>query len=517
GGALLAWFLIRLIAERFRIYIAAKGFQIASMVSEDYNIKSLGEFLNKPLSFHYGKKSPEIFNKLSMFRWNLLGAIEGTIFDFIPAILAVIAILSYLFFIDWRIGGVLTFGIAVFLLYTFKNSDNWQDARDTYNQSARDVDQFGWDGLRNALVVKSTSNEKYFNNQLKKLRDKFEIKVKQFSKVDKRQINFQNAILVTVSFAALMLGAINFTNDVFSFGQLTAVVAYVFSIFGYIRFVQWQFRVFVKTKVDYETITKAMDSPAENLESGKDVELRGGVQFSHVVFAYQKGREILKDVDFSVREGDRVAIVGESGEGKTTIVDLLGGYYKPTKGNILFGGIKSEKINLMSLRSQMAYVPQDLTLFHDTIEANIRYGRPSAKKEEVEKAARQAHLLDFIEKLPKKWKTVVGERGLKLSGGERQRTALARAFLRNPKILILDEPTAHLDSATEKIIHESLDELMKGRTTFIIAHRLHTVEQADKILVLKNGYIVESGKHGDLIKNPDGEYAKLLRYQSVLR
>ncbi|MBU1179402.1 ABC transporter ATP-binding protein/permease [Patescibacteria group bacterium] len=517
GGALLVWFAVRFVADRMRNYIAAKGFYIASMVSENYDTAALGKLLNKPLSFHYGKKSPETFNKLSNFRWNLIGAIEGAVFDFIPALLATVAILGYLFFIDWRIGCVLTFGVAAFLFYTIKSSRGWQRVRDKYAHSGRDIDQFGWDGLRNVLVVKSTSNEKYFNNRLKKLKDRHEAAVKRFSKVDKRQGNFQNAILATASFATLMLGVINFTNDVFTFGRLSAVVAYIFLIFGYVRFVQWQFRVFLKTKVDYDIVEKALNLPAENLESGKDVELKGEVQFSHISFAYQKGRKILKDVDFSAREGERVAIIGESGEGKTTIVDLLGGYYKPTKGDILFGGIKSEKINLISLRSQMAYVPQDLTLFHDTIEANIRYGRPSAKKEEVEKAARQAHLLEFIEKLPKKWKTVVGERGLKLSGGERQRAALARAFLRNPKILILDEPTAHLDSATEKLIHQSLDELMKGKTTFIIAHRLRTVEQADKILVLKNGYIVESGKHGELLKNSDGEYAKLLRYQSVLR
>jgi ATP-binding cassette subfamily B protein len=264
----------------------------------------------------------------------------------------------------------------------------------------------------------------------------------------------------------------------------------------------------------YHDLVKLLDVPSEDMKSGRDVTVRGTVEFRNIRFRYREDRPALEDVSFTVRHGERVALVGESGEGKTTLVDLLGRYYMPQSGEILIDGTPSGDINLRSLRSQMAYVPQELSLLHDTIETNIRLGRLDATKEEIRRAARLAHLTEFIEKLPDGWETKVGERGLKLSGGERQRVALARAFLRDPKILILDEPTSNLDSKTEAFIQESLAELMRGRTTFIIAHRLKTVADADRILVLKDGRIVEQGTHEELLRRPDGAYRALLKAQS---
>ncbi len=513
GGALTLWFVIRFIAERLRTYIGGKGMYIGNMVSENFNIKAMEKILDKPLSFHYGEKNNENITKLSYFRWDIQSIIEGVIFDFVPAILIVMAILGYLFFIEWRIGLALALGMALFIFYTFKTSENWIKKRNLLNQAERDVDQAGWDGLRNILVVKSTSNENYFRKALKRLQDKFKIAFLKFIKIDYSQMYWQNAIIAVSSFAALLIGTVDFTSNVFSFGQLSAITAYTFTIFGYVRFVQFQIKNFSRGMTRYNVIKKVLSEPAEDFQSGQMVELKGDVEFANVAFGYQKDRQILKDVSFAVKSGERIAIVGESGEGKTTLVDLLGRYYRTNTGKILLDGIDLGKINLKSLRSQMAYVPQDLTLFHDTLEFNIHYGRPEASDKEVREVAEQAHLTDFIEKLPKKWKTVVGERGLKLSGGERQRVAIARAFLRTPKILVLDEPTAHLDSATEENIRQSLEKLMRDKTTFIIAHRLRTVKDADKILVLKDGRIAESGRHNDLIKNPHSVYRALLEAQ----
>lgn len=513
GGALTAWFAIRFLAERMRTYIGIKGSYVGEMISENFIIRTMTKLLDKPLSFHYGKKSNITSYKLASFRWSFLNVIETIVFDFIPAILSIIAILAYLLIIEWRIGLVMFLGIGVFIFYTYRKAGVRMKKREEQNAAARDVDQAGWDSLRNILVVKSTGNEGYFEKILKNLKDKYIAATRQMNIFEKRINNWQNAIITITSFFILLLGVVNFKNGVFTFGRLSAVTAYAFSIFGYVRFLQWHFTGFIIATTGYKIVEKTVNEPAEDFQSGRRVELQGNIEFANVAFGYQKDRQILKNIDFTIKSGERVAIVGESGEGKTTLVDLLGRYYKVNKGKIFLDGVDIEKINLKSLRLQMAYVPQDLTLFHESIEFNIRYGRPKAGKNEVYEAARLAHLLDFIEKLPKKWKTVVGERGLKLSGGERQRVALARAFLRNPKILILDEPTAHLDSATEEIIRQSLENLMRGRTTFIIAHRLRTVKDADKILVLKDGLVAESGRHEDLIKNPDGVYRALLEAQ----
>jgi len=513
GGMLAAWFIIRLISERIRVYIGSRGSYLGDAISVNYMTRVMGELLNRPLSFHYGKKSNLTASRISQFRWNFMSVIEGIVFDFVPAVLAILAILTYLFIIEWRIGLVLFLGMIAFLLFTAWISRVWQKKRDANNEVGRKIEQVGWDSLRNVLVVKSTSNEGFFERSLAKFKKHWLKSNTEVIAFEKRNTHIQNTIIAISSFGAVMLGVYDLSIKIFTIGQLSAVVAYCFAIFGYVRYIQWQIRWFLRSMVDYSALQKVLIAPPENFISGKSLELLGGVHFEHVAFGYQKDRQILRDVSFSVNPGERVAVVGESGQGKTTLVDLLGHYYDADGGKIVFDGVDIGDINLKSLRSQMAYVPQDLTLFHETLEFNIRYGRPEANDREIKRAAEEAHLTEFIKKLPKGMKTVVGERGLKLSGGERQRVALARAFLRNPKILVLDEPTAHLDSRTENYIQDALHDLMRGRTTFIIAHRLRTVQNADKILVLKDGRIVEVGRHEELIKKPDSVYTTLLKAQ----
>ena len=221
---------------------------------------------------------------------------------------------------------------------------------------------------------------------------------------------------------------------------------------------------------------------------------------------------MLNDINVSIAPGEIVALVGESGGGKSTFIDLVSGYYLPRKGKVLIDGIDMRNIDLSVHRGHIGVVPQEVVLFNDTISANIRYGKFFASETELKEAARKAHADIFIEKFPKKYKQLVGERGVKLSVGQKQRVAIARAILRNPKILILDEPTSALDSQTERFITESLGELMRGRTTFIVAHRLSTVRKAHKILVLDNGRIIESGSHDELMKIVGGKYRHMYEY-----
>ena len=244
-----------------------------------------------------------------------------------------------------------------------------------------------------------------------------------------------------------------------------------------------------------------------------NIEIRGDIDFKNVSFQYDEGKPVLQDISFSIKAGQIIALVGESGVGKSTLIDLISAYHFANSGEVLIDGHDVHTLNLRKLRQSIAVVPQEVVLFNDTIETNIKYGNFEASHEEIREAARKAHALDFIEKFPDQWKQLVGERGIKLSVGQKQRIAIARAILRNPKILVLDEPTSALDAGTEKIITESLDKLMTGKTTFIIAHRLSTVRKADNILVFKDGKIIETGKHDELLKIEDGEYRRLYELQ----
>ncbi len=242
--------------------------------------------------------------------------------------------------------------------------------------------------------------------------------------------------------------------------------------------------------------------------------INGDVVFNNVRFSYKSSGETLKGISFHALPGQKIALVGESGVGKTTIIDLLSGFYFPQRGKILIDGVDIKRMNLREYRSRIGTVPQEPTLFNDTIEANIRYGNPGKSYDEMVAACRDAYAREFIEAFPKKYKTIVGWRGVKLSIGKKQRVALARAFLRAPDILVLDEPTSALDAHSEHLIKASFEKLMRGRTTFIIAHRLSTVREADLILVLKNGAIVEQGNHAALMKLPGGVYRSLYEMQT---
>jgi ATP-binding cassette, subfamily B, heavy metal transporter len=236
------------------------------------------------------------------------------------------------------------------------------------------------------------------------------------------------------------------------------------------------------------------------------------VRFEDVCFAYDPRREILKGVSFEIRPGQTVAVVGHSGSGKSTLARLLYRFYDVDGGRITVDDCDIRQIRQQSLRGAIGIVPQDTVLFNDTIFYNIRYGRPDATREEVEEAARAAHIHEFIRRLPDGYETEVGERGLKLSGGEKQRVAIARALLKNPAIVIFDEATSALDSRSEKAIQAELDRVQVGRTTLVIAHRLSTVMNADRILVMDAGRIIEQGTHEELLAR-NGSYAHLWALQ----
>jgi ABC-type multidrug transport system fused ATPase/permease subunit len=266
-----------------------------------------------------------------------------------------------------------------------------------------------------------------------------------------------------------------------------------------------------------DRVFEIIDEDIENVLAQNETAIQphGKIELQQINFSYpsRENFEVLKDISFTANAGDTIALVGSSGSGKSTIANLILRFYNPIKGQILFDGQNINEIDLTLLRQQIAYVPQEVILFAGTIAENIAYGKVGATQQEIEEAAKKANAFDFINTFPEKWNTLVGERGIQLSGGQRQRIAIARAVLKNPAILILDEATSSLDSESEGLVQDALDKLMLGRTSIVIAHRLSTIKEANKIVVLHQGVIVEEGTHQELLEIENGFYVKLSKMQ----
>jgi ABC-type multidrug transport system fused ATPase/permease subunit len=305
-----------------------------------------------------------------------------------------------------------------------------------------------------------------------------------------------------------------------SVGEITSFVAFSIMMGASIAGIPEQVTTLLKAVGATERLMDLHDEPPEPIAldgTPGHLPLQGEVRFVHVGFHYASRPDVtvLRDVDLTIAPGKRVALVGPSGAGKSTIASLLLRFYEPVDGRILIDGRDAREYPLTALRDRMAIVPQEVLLFGGSIRENIAYGRPGASQDEIESATRKANAHEFIAGFPDGYATLVGERGIQLSGGQRQRIAIARAVLKDPAILILDEATSSLDTASERLVQDALDRLMKGRTSIVIAHRLSTVRHADRILVLEKGRVVQSGTHDELIADREGLYHTLSRVQLV--
>jgi subfamily B ATP-binding cassette protein MsbA len=298
-------------------------------------------------------------------------------------------------------------------------------------------------------------------------------------------------------------------------GQLVSFVIYMVMIAGPVAQLGNLYGQIQESLGASERIFELLDAAPERPDSPTAIalpRLEGQIIFDHVSFSYRPDVPVLSDLSLTLPAGQMVALVGSSGAGKTTITGLIPRLYEPVSGQILVDGYNLQQVKIRSLREQIAMVPQEPTLFGGTIRENIAYGRLDATMAEIEAAAVAAHADEFIARQPLGYETIVGERGVKLSAGQRQRIAIARAVLRDPRILILDEATASLDNESEALVQDALRRLMRQRTTLVIAHRLTTIEDADQILVLDHGQIVEQGKHAELLAR-EGVYARLYNRQ----
>lgn len=302
-----------------------------------------------------------------------------------------------------------------------------------------------------------------------------------------------------------------------TFGELTSFVINTMFIGGSIGGLGDMYGQLQKAVGSSDRVMEilALESETELEAQKTDYQVIGNISYQNVQFSYptRKEIEVLKNVNFEIKKGEKIALVGQSGAGKSTIVQLLMRFYPIDQGEIRLDGKKITDYDLRSYRSHIGIVPQEVILFGGTIMENIAYGKPNATFEEIRQAAQQAYALEFIEKFPDKFETLVGERGIKLSGGQRQRIAIARAILKNPEILILDEATSSLDAESEYWVQEALKTLMRNRTTIIIAHRLATIREVDRIYVLDKGQIIEQGTHESLLEKTEGVYSNLIKFQ----
>ena len=451
------------------------------------------------LRFHLERQTGGITRDIERGARAVSSLVGFLLFRITPTILEILMVAGILFIkLDWVFGLITLITLAAYIGFTITITE-W---RTQFVRRANTLDSEAYgraiDSLLNYETVKYFGNEKYeaerYDNSLVEW-EKMALK----SQRSLGMLNAAQAGVIAIGVTLMVLRAANgVVEGTLTLGDLVMVNAFLLQMFQPLNFLGVMYRQIKESITDVERMFALLKRPRE-VEDAKDARplevAAGAVKFEHVSFAYNPDRPILHDVSFTIPAGKTLAVVGSSGA-----------------GSIAIDGQDIRQVTQDSLRAAIGVVPQDTVLFNDSIYYNIAYGRPGAGRDEVVEAARAAHILDFVESLPQGWDTVVGERGLKLSGGEKQRVAIARTLLKNPVILILDEATSALDTKTEKAIQAELLEIARDRTTLIIAHRLSTVDEADEILVMENGRIVERGRHPELLAK-NGVYAHMWALQ----
>jgi ATP-binding cassette subfamily B protein len=418
---------------------------------------------------------------------------------------------------DWRYAVVVLVTIALYVTYTFKVTEWRVKIRRQMNEQDTDANQKAIDSLLNFETVK------YFGAEAREA-DRYDAAMEGYERAAVKTglslsaLNFGQSLIITTGLVIVMvMAAMGVQAGVLTVGDFVMVNAYMIQITMPLNFLGTVYREIRQALVDMGEMFDLLGQPAEIVDrpGAPDLKVTGGeVELDRVSFAYDAARPILKGVSLKVGAGQTVAIVGPSGSGKSTIGRLLFRFYDVTGGALRIDGQDVREVTQDSLHRLIGVVPQDTVLFNDTVLYNIAYGRPDASREDLIAAAKAAKIHDFIMSLPEGYETKVGERGLKLSGGEKQRVGIARTILKNPPILLLDEATSALDTQTERDIQESLKEMGQGRTVITIAHRLSTIADADCIVVLDRGEIVEEGRHEDLLAR-GGRYAAMWARQSA--
>ena len=456
------------------------------------------------LGFHLGRQTGAISRDLERGTRSVSSILNYMVFSIIP-MLVEFGLVALVLLSQYDIAFTLiTFGtVAIYIGFTFAVTEWRMDYRHTMNRLESQSSSYAVDSLINYETVK------YFGNERLEL-ERYDGTLQQWEEAAVKSqssmslLNFGQGGIIGLGVTVIMFFAADgVVQGTMSIGDLVLVNAFLLQLFIPLNFLGMVYRQIKYSLADMDLIFKLMEQQPEiqdHPQASALVLQQGQVRFDHVDFGYQSDRQILFDVSFTIEPGQKLAVVGHSGAGKSTLSRLLFRFYDVTAGRVLVDGQDVRQVTQDSLREAIGIVPQDTVLFNDTIYYNLAYGRPDASREEIEAAAGMAHIRDFIESLPQGYQTVVGERGLKLSGGEKQRIAIARAILKRPRIMVFDEATSSLDTQTEQAIQETLAEVAENHTTLVIAHRLSTVVDADQILVMDRGRIVESGTHRKLLQ-----------------
>jgi ATP-binding cassette subfamily B protein len=471
------------------------------------------------LRFHLERQTGGLTRDIERGTRAIGSLISYTLYSILPTLVEIGLVLSILAVKYEASFALITFvTLALYITFTVTVT-NW---RTTIRREANELDSAAntraIDSLLNYETVKYFNNEEFearrYDEQLIRWQ-----RAQERSQVSLSWLNMGQAFIIAIGVTLMMWRAtVGVAEGRMTIGDIVLVNAFMIQLYIPLNFLGVLYREIRQSLTDIERMFALMETHREVADAPDALTLADGpceLRFQQVNFSYEPARQILHDVDFTIPAGHRVAVVGHSGSGKSTLARLLYRFYDVAEGSgrITINGTDIRQLTQDSLRGAIGIVPQDTVLFNDSIHYNIQYGRVTASAAEVEAASRAAQLHDFVQKLPDGYATKVGERGLKLSGGEKQRVAIARALLKNPPILIFDEATSALDSKTEQAIQGQLEQVARGHTTLIIAHRLSTIMDADQILVMDAGRIIERGSHGELLAL-DGAYAQMWALQA---
>ena len=519
-GLLLAYGALRLTTAIFNELRDVLFARVRYRAIQKLSTRVLEHLHNLSLRFHIERQTGSITRDLERGTQSLSSIINYMVFIIVPTFVElglVAAILLGAYALKFSVATLIT--IILYIGFTLLVT-NWRmKYRHEMNRLDSQANSIAVDSLLNYETVKYFNNERYELSRYGETLSQWEnAAVKSITTMS--MLNFGQAFIIAIGVTIIMIFAAGGVADGnMTLGDLVLVNALMLQLFVPLNTLGIVYRQITYSLADMDMLVKLLqkDTEIKDAPNAKPLKISAAqIEFDKVSFSYNQDREILRDVSITIPSGNKVSVVGPSGAGKSTIARLLFRFYDVSEGAVRIDGQDVRECTQQSLHENIAVVPQDTVLFNESIYFNIQYAKPGASKEEIEQAAKLANIHDFIEQLPQQYETIVGERGLKLSGGEKQRVAIARAVLKNPRIVIFDEATSSLDSQSESMILNAMQEVTQGVTTLVIAHRLSTIVDADCIYVFDHGRVVESGSHRELLAQ-QGIYANMWALQQEER